>query len=150
MSTLVERTLDVVRSPSAATASRSETFSLADFVADANNVAALHAQARGCGLVVPAVDPLLKVRGVRELLLAALVNVLHNAFKFTQVIPRSSLSVRSTIVDVYIDVEDCCGGLPPGVPMSCSCRSRSWAMTAAALVLGCRSRAATSSPMPDS
>jgi signal transduction histidine kinase len=114
MSTLVARTLDQVRSPSGPTASRLEAFSVADFVADANNVATLHAQARGCRLIVPAVDRLLNVRGVRELLMAALVNVLHNAFKFTQANSEVSLSVRATSDDVYIDVEDHCGGLQPG------------------------------------
>ncbi|WP_235835046.1 sensor histidine kinase [Piscinibacter terrae] len=102
-----------VRAVSGAPA-RQRTFSVAAFVADAEQVASLHASARGCSLVVSAVDPLLHAKGDRDLLMASLVNLVHNAFKFTHAGTQVSLDVRSTQSAVYIEVEDHCGGLPPG------------------------------------
>ena len=46
--------------------------------------ASLEAQARGCGLTVSAVDPELAVDADRDLLFAAVGNLLQNAFKFTE------------------------------------------------------------------
>ena len=59
------------------------TFSTAAFVSEAKNSAALAAAAKGCKLTVSPVDPLLGMKGSRDLLLGALANLLHNAFKFT-------------------------------------------------------------------
>jgi signal transduction histidine kinase len=91
-----------------------EPFSLAAFVADARNAASLYASASDCGFVVPAVDPLLGVMGDRELLLAALINLLQNAFKFTH--PHTAVTLKAYAEDdrVLIDVVDHCGGLPAG------------------------------------
>jgi K+-sensing histidine kinase KdpD len=114
MVTLVDHAVEGVQPSGQTPPARSAAFSLAAFVADANAVATLHAQARGCTLVVSPVDPLLKVQGHRELLLAALVNVLHNALKFTQSNSSVSLEVRATGDDVCLHVEDHCGGLPEG------------------------------------
>lgn len=113
MTALLSRTLDEVRARPE-TRVQPESFPVAEFVADAEQVASLHATARGCSLAVSTGDPLLRVCGNRELLMAALVNLLHNAFKFTHAGTEVSLNVRSTDGLVYIDVEDHCGGLPPG------------------------------------
>jgi signal transduction histidine kinase len=113
MAALLTRAVEEVRAKAAAP-SQCETFSLAAFIAEAESVALLHAMARGCALVVHPADPLLTVRGNRELLMAALVNLLHNALKFTRPNTSISLAVRATEALVYIDVEDCCGGLPAG------------------------------------
>ena len=113
MAALLQRTLDELRPASSAPAP-AQTFLLADFVAEAQQVAVLHASARGCSLVVATVSPTLRVRGNRELLMASLVNLLHNAFKFTLPNTRISLRVRADARRACIDVEDRCGGLPPG------------------------------------
>ncbi|MGZ3338531.1 MAG: hypothetical protein ACXU9B_02035, partial [Reyranella sp.] len=70
-----------------------ETFSVASFIEDAMSAAQLQASAAGCSLDVPAVDAALGVRANRELLLAALANLLQNAFKFTQ--PRTEVKLRT-------------------------------------------------------
>jgi hypothetical protein len=54
------------------------------------------------------------VEGDREILAAALSNLLHNAFKFTQKESCVSLVVRVAGDRVLFEVEDECGGLPPG------------------------------------
>lgn len=89
-------------------------FSLAIFLADAGRVASLYALDTGCTLSIAEVDAQLAIEGNRELLLAALGNLLQNAFKFTQ--PGSEVSLHAHTSDswITIDVEDCCGGLPNG------------------------------------
>ena len=77
--------------------------------------AQLAARAAGCALAVPAVDPDLVIRANRELLLAALANLLQNAFKFTHSgTPRSPCSAYAFGDEVLIEVRDHCGGLPAG------------------------------------
>lgn len=89
-------------------------FSVASFVAEASNVALLDANSRGCTLAVLAVDAALGISGNRERLLAALVNLLQNALKFTHPHTEVTLSVHAEGDYVLVDVKDHCGGLPPG------------------------------------
>ncbi len=96
------------------TAALSQTFSLAEFIADAQSDAQLGANAAGCTLTVPAVHPGLAVRGHRDLLLAALANVLQNGFKFTHSHTEVKLTTHAEGEQVLIEVNDHCGGLPPG------------------------------------
>jgi signal transduction histidine kinase len=111
--TLVDGTLDEVRVKADARA-QSEPFSLALFIADAASAAALNAGERGCALTVPAVDRDLGIAGTRDRLLAALANLLGNAFKFTHPHTEVSLLAYAAGDRVYIDVEDNCGGFSPG------------------------------------
>lgn len=89
-------------------------FSVASFVAEAKNAAALDASAKGCTLSVLDVDTALGISGNRERLLAALVNLLQNAFKFTHAHTEVTLSAYAEGDSVLIDVKDHCGGLPAG------------------------------------
>lgn len=88
---------------------------LAELITEVATSAALEAQARSCELTVSVVDPNLAVDVDRDLLIAAVGNLLQNAFKFTE--PHSSVSLHAYgVADrVRIDVEDHCGGLPPGL-----------------------------------
>jgi len=89
-------------------------FPVALFVAEAKYVALLDASARGCTLSVLDVDAALGVSGNRERLLAALVNLLQNALKFTHPHIVVTLSAHADGDYVLVDVKDHCGGLPPG------------------------------------
>lgn len=89
-------------------------FSVALFVADARNAASLEASGKGCTFSVLDVDAALGISGNRERLLAALVNLLQNAFKFTHAHTEVTLSAYAEGDYVLIDVKDHCGGLPPG------------------------------------
>ena len=113
LTTLVDQTLDEVRVKADAM-SQSEPFSLALFIADAASEAALKASERGCALAAPAVDHDLGIAGNRERLLAALANLLGNAFKFSQPHTEVVLFAYAAGDRVYIDVEDHCGGLTAG------------------------------------
>jgi hypothetical protein len=111
LTTLVDRSLAEVRSNAAMP--EIEVFSLASLIAEARNVASLSAVARGCSFAVPEVDPRISVRGNRERLLAALVNLLQNAFKFTHRETEVTLHAHARGGRILIDVADHCGGLPP-------------------------------------
>jgi signal transduction histidine kinase len=91
-----------------------QTFAVDAFIADARSAALLDAGARGCTLSVGAVDPSLMVRGDRDSLLAALANLLQNAFKFSHAGTEVALRAQGDRDHVLIDVMDHCGGLPHG------------------------------------
>ncbi|HEY5970826.1 MAG TPA: HAMP domain-containing sensor histidine kinase [Pseudoxanthomonas sp.] len=113
LSNLIDRSLAEVRITAGLPVQRS-LFSLADFIAEVKLSASLEAQVRDCVLKVSEVDPLLAIDVDRDLLLSALGNLLQNAFKFTH--PHSEVSLHAYAVAnlILIDVEDHCGGLPPG------------------------------------
>lgn len=111
MVALIDRALAEVR---ASVQEQRQTFSVAAFIKDAETSAQLVAGAARCSFETASVDPLLAIHGNRELLLAALQNLLQNAFKFTH--PHTTVALKAHALDdhVLIDVEDHCGGLPPG------------------------------------
>jgi signal transduction histidine kinase len=109
---LIDRSLAEVRM--AAVPTKPQCFSLAKFIADVKHAAGLEAQARACVLVVYEVDPLLAVEADRDLLFAAVGNLLQNAFKFTHVNTEVSLHAYADGDRILIDVKDHCGGLAPG------------------------------------
>ena len=113
LSTLLSRALTEVRL-AVGTPVQTEAFSLAMLVADAHSAASLYADVSGCAFAVPEVDPLIGVTGNRELLLAALVSLLQNAFKFTHPHTEVTLSAYADGERVLVDVKDNCGGLPAG------------------------------------
>ncbi|KWS03376.1 Two-component hybrid sensor and regulator [Lysobacter capsici AZ78] len=111
---LIDRSLAEVRMQ-AGMPIQHRLFSLADFIAELKLSASLEAQVSGCTLTVSEVDPLLAVDVDRDLLLSAAGNLLQNAFKFTH--PRSEVILNAyALADrILIDVQDHCGGLPPGL-----------------------------------
>ncbi|MGJ7531372.1 sensor histidine kinase [Variovorax sp. GB1P17] len=111
MGTLISRALTEVRSGAP---EQRQTFSIAAFIKEAETSAQLVAIAAGCAFEVQSVAPLLAIRGNRELLLAALANLLQNAFKFTHPYTEVGLKAYELGDHVLIEVEDHCGGLPPG------------------------------------
>ena len=111
---LIERTLAEVRAHGQLDQMRRSVFSLADFIAQAKAAADLQASARECTLLVSAVDPSLAMDANQDLLLAALANLLQNAFKFSH--SHSTIRLKAYEVEgsIVIDVIDECGGLPRG------------------------------------
>lgn len=89
-------------------------FSLAAFITEAKQAGELSALSRGCIFTVADVDETLALDANRELMLAALVNLLNNAFKFTKPHTTVSLNAYGTGDRIFIEVQDNCGGLPQG------------------------------------
>jgi signal transduction histidine kinase len=112
MGRLITSSLDEVRIKGAHDARR--TFSLAAFIEEARESAQLDADMRKCKLSVSLIDPVLGIEGNRDLLLAALANLLSNALKFTHARTQVTLAAYAVGDRVLIDVKDHCGGLPSG------------------------------------
>lgn len=90
------------------------TFSVESFIADAGLAGRLDASIVGCEFDVRTVDPRLSITANRNLLHAALANLLHNGFKFTR--PRTVVTLSAFAVEdrIHIEVADHCGGLLAG------------------------------------
>ena len=110
---LVDRSLADVR-VRAGMPGRHELIVLPELVKQIQVSASLEAHARGCRFVVCATGLGLAVDGDREMLAAAVGNLLQNAFRFTQPGTEVSLSVYTREGRVLIEVADHCGGLPIG------------------------------------
>jgi signal transduction histidine kinase len=110
---LIDRSLAEVR-VTAGMPPRRELVPLRAFIAEVQISASLEAQARGCRFAVDAVEPELALYGDREMLTAAVSNLLQNAFKFTERETEVRLSAYASDNRVVIDVADHCGGLPHG------------------------------------
>jgi signal transduction histidine kinase len=113
LANLIDRSLAEVRMTAGLPVLR-HLFSLADFIAEIKLSASLEAQVKECVLNVSAVDPKLAIDVDRDLLLAAVGNLLQNAFKFTHPHSEVSLNAYALADRILIDVQDHCGGLPPG------------------------------------
>src|SRR6185369_2534334 len=107
---LIDRSLAEVRLES--TVKRRETIRLAEFVEEMELAAIIEAKARGHKLTVGPVEDGVVFDADRQLLAAAIANLLQNAFKFTHTAGQVWLRTRTTSDRVFIDIEDECGGLP--------------------------------------
>lgn len=109
---LIDRSLAEVRLDSGI--ERLELISVAEFLEEVEIGAVFQAQARGLRFASTTVDRTVTIEGDRQILAAALSNLLQNAFKFTHKQGCVSLTTLVTGDRVLIEVEDECGGLPPG------------------------------------
>lgn len=112
LSALVDSAVAEVRLESELT--NSERVSIREFVEESEVWAALEARARGLTLAVAPVERGLDVEVDRQFLAAAVANLLQNAFKFTRPQGLVSLDTFFSTDRVLIEVQDQCGGLPPG------------------------------------
>jgi signal transduction histidine kinase len=91
-----------------------ERVRVAELIEEVGIAAAFQANARGHQFVVDPVEFGIVVDADRQILTAALGNLLQNAFKFTRPHSKVSLTTRATADRVVIDVADECGGLVGG------------------------------------
>ena len=110
---LIDRSLFEARI-TAGMPARHALFSVADFIAEVQLSASLEAKVSKCVLTVSYVDSQLALDADRELLLSAVANLLQNAFKFTHPLSEVVLKVYAVSDRILIEIEDRCGGLPPG------------------------------------
>jgi signal transduction histidine kinase len=91
-----------------------QPISVAAFVEEVEIAAMIQSQARDLHFAVATVDRTVTIDGDRQILAAAVSNLLQNAFKFTPRHGHVSLTARATDDRVLLEVADECGGLPPG------------------------------------
>lgn len=113
MRNLIDRSLAEVKI-AAGIPLQHERFSLAELIAEVRLSAILEAQAKECALVVGSVDRDLALEADRDLILAAVGNLLQNAFKFTERRTEVTLNAYAVERRILIEVEDSGPGLPPG------------------------------------
>jgi hypothetical protein len=91
-----------------------EPFLVSEFIEELARSATLEANARGIELIVAPVEDGVTIEADRQVLAAAVGNLLQNAFKFTR--PRTTVRLRvaASAERVRIEIQDECGGLPGG------------------------------------
>jgi hypothetical protein len=109
---LIDRSVSEVRLTSGL--HRRERIRVADFIEETEVHASLEAAHRGLQFSVARIDSALHVDVDRQLFGSAIANLLQNAFKFT--VPSSHVWLRAShrANRLSIEIEDECGGLPPG------------------------------------
>src|SRR5688572_27035912 len=111
---LIDRSLAEVRLE--AGLHRREHVPLTQLMEEVEVGATIEAKARRLRLTVTPVEPGVMIDVDRQLIAAALANLLQNAFKFSK--PKGHVVLRTDTASaegrVLIEVEDECGGLPPG------------------------------------
>lgn len=107
---LVDRSLADVRMTAGMQAHR-QSISVSGLVDEVRVSAAMEAKAKGVTLLIAPVDESWIVEGDRQMIAAAIANLLHNAFKFTRPSGDVALRVNADANHVLIDIEDQCGGL---------------------------------------
>ncbi len=112
MQSLIDRSLADVRLD--AGLSNLEHIPVSEIVGEVAVGAALSARTRGLHLAVAKVDNTAFIEADRQIVEAAVANLLNNAFKFTRPATTVKLRATTTATRVLIEVEDECGGLPPG------------------------------------
>jgi signal transduction histidine kinase len=91
-----------------------EHISVCDVLAEVEIGAMFICKKRGLRFEVTTVDPTVIVRADAQILAATVSNLLQNAIKFTRKGTTVKLRASTTTTRVLIEVEDECGGLPPG------------------------------------
>ncbi len=112
MFSLVDRQLAEVRL--SAGIARHEVVLVAALIEDVEIAASIEARDQGVQLKVAPVEEGVEVEADQQILAAALMNLLQNAFKFTRPHTHVSLDTHVSADRVRIEVSDECGGLPPG------------------------------------
>ena len=91
-----------------------ERIRVADVIEEMEIQASMEASDRGLQFGVERVNHELLVEVDRQLFASAISNLLQNAFKFTRPSGHVWLRIRPRAERVSIEIEDECGGLPPG------------------------------------
>jgi len=112
MRVLIDRTLAEVRLE--AGVSRTERVSIAQLIEEIEVIATLEGRDRDIQLSVDSCSSDVAVDGDHQILASVLANLVQNAFKFTRRHGHITVRAHTTGERVLIDVQDECGGLPPG------------------------------------
>ena len=114
MTALISRSLAEIRLTQGV--QNREPFLVSGFIEELAPAAVLEANARGITLTVMPVEDGVAIEADRQVLAAAVANLLQNAFKFTRPHSGVALRVDASAERVLIEIHDECGGLPRGNP----------------------------------
>jgi signal transduction histidine kinase len=109
MRDLIDRSLAEVRLKAGSRVR--ERVLLTDFIEEVEVAATIEAKARGLQLTVTPVPPRVVVEMDRQILAAAIANLLQNAFKFTRPGGHVLVATHADADRAFIAIEDECGGL---------------------------------------
>jgi signal transduction histidine kinase len=109
---LVDRSLSVVRLK-AGIGSRDQIV-IGELLEEVEASAMMEAKAHGHQLTVETDNASAVVEADRQILASIIANIVQNAYKYTRAYSHVTLRTRTTDTHVRIEVEDECGGLPPG------------------------------------
>ncbi len=112
LQTLIDRSLADVRLD--AGISSLDRVSISSLLEEVEIGASMLARTRGVDFALTTVERGVIVEADRQILSAAIVNLLQNAFKFTRPGSKVRLTASTTADRVLLDVVDECGGLPSG------------------------------------
>jgi signal transduction histidine kinase len=112
LSSLIDRSLAAVRLESGM--NHLERVPVREILEEVEIGASMAARARGLKLDVRFIDPDVTVAADRQIVAGAVANLVQNALKFTKAGTTVKLGARAIEGRVLIEVEDECGGLPPG------------------------------------
>jgi signal transduction histidine kinase len=112
--TLIDRSLAEVRLTDGV--QNQERILLAGFIEELGAAATLEAHAKGIRFTVLPVEDGVAIEADRQVLAAAVGNLLQNAFKFTRPHSAVALRVGASAERVLIEIEDECGGLSAADP----------------------------------
>jgi signal transduction histidine kinase len=112
MRALIDRTLAEVRLGGGS--ARPERVSIAELIEEIEIIATIEANDRAIQLSIDPGSHDVAVKADPQILASVVANLVQNAFKFTR--SRGHIAVRAHATDerVLIEVQDECGGLPPG------------------------------------
>ena len=108
---LIDRTLCEVRLE--AGKQRRARVAVVTFIDEIAASGMLHSEYRRVQFSVEPVDPALFIDADPQLLTSAVMNLLHNAFKYTPPGGRVVLRARPELGRLLIETQDECGGIPP-------------------------------------
>ena len=108
---VIDRTLSEVRLK--AGNQRRARMAVVTFIDEIAASGMLHAEYRHIEFIVEPVDPLLSIEADPQLLMSAVMNLLHNAFKNTPSGGRVILRAHAEEGRLLIETQDQCGGIPP-------------------------------------
>jgi signal transduction histidine kinase len=112
MRVLIDRTLAEVRRGSGI--QKPERVSIAELIEEIEVIATIDANEHDIRLSVDAGRPDVTVEADHQILASVVANLVQNAFKFTRAHGHIKVCTHTTGERVLIEVEDECGGLPPG------------------------------------
>lgn len=107
---IIDRAVSEVRL--SATAPQRQRITMVDFLDDIGATGMLHSEYRHIKFTIDPADPSLAFEADPQMLTSAVMNLVHNAFKYTPMGGQVCIRSRAVNQRLFIEIEDECGGIP--------------------------------------